>query len=125
MNKALPICCTQSLRNLNAGLKHLINRPHSTKAMCIKQYEMIERSFYSHFFTTPGTGHSGQWFRVGCIDRRAAGRACLCHRVLPSTAIETDCNIQRLQSNEMAARSEERRVGKERRYGWQRTMYKK
>jgi hypothetical protein len=64
---------------------------------------MIERPFHSHFFTAPGTGHSRQWFRVGCIDRRAAGRACLRHRVLPSTAIKTDCNIQKRQSNEMAA----------------------
>ena len=93
----------QRHQTVQEGVTRLINRPHSTKAKRIKQYEMIERSFHSHFFTTPGTGHSGQWFRVGCIDRRAAGRACLCHRVLPSTAIETDCNIQRLQSNEMAA----------------------
>src|SRR4029450_3111650 len=81
----------------------LINRAHSTKAKRLKQYEMIERPFHSHFFTAPGTGHSGQWFRVACIDRRAAGRACLRHRVLPSTAIKTDCNIQKRRSNEMAA----------------------
>jgi hypothetical protein len=64
---------------------------------------MIERPFHPHFLTAPGTGHSRQWFRVGCIDRCAAGRTFLCHRGFPSTTIQTDCNIQKLQSNEMAA----------------------
>jgi hypothetical protein len=62
---------------------------------------MIERPFHSHFFTAPGTGHWREWFCVGCIGRRAAGRACLGHRGFSSTAIETHCNIQKLQSNEM------------------------
>jgi hypothetical protein len=61
---------------------------------------MIERSFRPHFLAAPGTGYRRERFRVGCIERRAAGWACLYHRRLPSTAIETDCNIQKFQSNE-------------------------
>jgi hypothetical protein len=80
----------------------LINRAHAANAKSLHQNKMIERPFCARFLTAIRTGHTRQRLRVGRINRRAAGWACLDHRELPSTAIEIDCNIQKLPSNELA-----------------------
>jgi hypothetical protein len=80
----------------------LINRAHAANAKSFKQNKMIEHPFRLRFLAAIRADQRRQRFRIGRINRRAAGLACLDHRELPSTAIETDCNIQKLPSNEVA-----------------------
>jgi hypothetical protein len=83
-------------------ITRLINCAHAANAESFKQNKMIERSFRPRFLAAIRAGHKRRRFRVGRINRCAAGWACLDHRELPSTVTETDCNIQKLPSNEAA-----------------------
>jgi hypothetical protein len=92
----------QRHRAIQQGVPRLVNRAHAANTKRLEHNEMIERPLHPHFLSTFQTGQARERFRMGCVNRRSASRACLYHRRAPFNGHRTDCNIRKFQSNEVA-----------------------